>query len=94
LPDSQAGYFRGFELRTFFAADDDQENSSDQRQTAEYRRYRNVLLIFPGGVDRSDVQNLFLTRVSESLVGECQPTQHNQENSNPNDRFHASFCVG
>jgi hypothetical protein len=94
LPDSQAGYFRGFELRTFFTANNDQDDSSDQRQATEDWRNRKVLLIFPGRVDRPNVQNLFLTRVGESLISERQPTENNQENSNPNDRFHANYSAG
>src|SRR5713226_247174 len=88
LPDSQAGHFRNFELRTFLASNDQQGNSADQRQPAQYRRNRNSLLIFPGGVDRPDIKNLFLMRISESLVGKGQSAQNNQENPNPDDRFH------
>jgi hypothetical protein len=29
-----------------------------------------------------------LMGISESLIGEGQPAQNNQENSNPNNRFH------
>jgi hypothetical protein len=88
LPDSQAGYFRSFELRTFSSADNDQDNSSDQRQTTKQWRDRNVFLIFPGGMDGPEIKNLFLMGISESLIGEGQPAQNNQENSNPNNRFH------
>jgi len=73
LPDSQAGYFRSFVLGTLLAADNDQNNSSDQGQPAEYGRNRNMFLIFPGGVDRPDVQNFFLMRIIESLIRQCQP---------------------
>jgi hypothetical protein len=88
LPDSQAGHFRNFELRTFLASYDEQGNSSRQRQPAEYWRNRNVLMVFPGGVDGPEVKNLFLMGKRESLIGEGQAAQNNQQNSNPNDRFH------
>ena len=88
MPDSQAGHYCGFELRNLFAADDDQGNSSDQRQATENWWNRNMLLIFPGGVDRPDVQNLFLPGVVESLIRESQPTKNYQENSDPDDWFH------
>lgn len=88
MPDSQAGYFRSFVLRPFLAANNDQDNSSNQRQTAECRRNRNVLLIFPGRVDRPYIQNLFLMGVSESLIRQRQPAKNNQKNSNPDDWFH------
>jgi hypothetical protein len=88
LPDSQAGHFRNFELRTFPASNDKQGNSSDQRQRAEYWRNRNVFMVFPGGVDGPEIKNFFLMGISESLIGEGQPAQNNQENSNPDDRFH------
>jgi len=77
LPDSQAGHFRSFELRTLPASNDEQGNSSDQRQPAEYWRDRNSLLLFRGGVDRPEIKNLFLMGIRESLVGEGQPTQNN-----------------
>ena len=88
MPDSQAGHFRSFELRTFFAAENDQDNSPDQRYPTEYRGDGNVFLIFPGGVDRADIQNLFLMGVSESLIPQRQPTQNNQKNSGQDDGFH------
>jgi hypothetical protein len=74
------GWFRTaglFELRTFPASNDEQDDSSDQRQSAEYGWNRNSLMIFPGGVDRPEVKNLFLMSISESLIGEGQPAQNN-----------------
>jgi hypothetical protein len=88
LPDSQAGYFRSFELRAFFAANDDQHNTADESQTTEHGGNPNMLLIFPGGVDWPDVQYLFLMGVSESLIGQRQTSKNNQENPNQNDWFH------
>jgi len=66
-----------FELRILFRTNDEQDDSSGQRQPSEYRRDGNVFLIFPGGVNRPNVQNLFLTGVIESLIGEGQPAQNN-----------------
>ena len=47
-----------------------------------------MFLILPGGVDRSDVQNLFLTRIVESLISKSQTAKNYQKNSNPDDWFH------
>jgi len=88
LPGSQAGYFRSFQLRTFLAPNNQQGNSSDQRQPAHYRRNRNSLLIVPGGVDGPEIEYFFSMGVGESLIRERQPTEDNQQNPNPNDRFH------
>ena len=88
MPDSQAGYYCSFELRTFLAANSKQGNSSDQRQTTEHWRNRNVLMVFPSGVDRSKIKNLFLMSISESLIGEHQATQNNQKNPRQDDWFH------
>jgi hypothetical protein len=74
------GWFRTaglFELRTFPASNDEQDDSSHQRQPAEYGWNRNSLLLFCGGVDGPDVKNLFLMGVIESLIGEDQPAQNN-----------------
>ena len=40
------------------------------------------------GMDRPDVQNLFLVRVRESLIREGQGPKNDKKNSNPNNRFH------
>jgi hypothetical protein len=76
LPDSQAGNFRSLELRTFLASDDEQGNSSDQRQPAENWRNGNVLPLFRCGVDGTEIENLFLMGVTKSLIGEGQPAQN------------------
>lgn len=41
-----------------------------------------------GGVNRSDIKNFFLVRITKTLVGESQPAKNDQDNSNPSDRFH------
>jgi len=87
LPDSQAGHFRSFELRTFLASNDKQDNSSDQRQPAEYRRNGNSVLSLCRNMHWSHIHYMFVTGVVESVMGEDQPAQNNQENSCPNDGF-------
>ena len=47
-----------------------------------------MFMIFPSGVDRTDIKNFFLMRISESLVCKGQPAQNNQKNSGQNDWFH------
>jgi hypothetical protein len=89
LPDSQAGHFRNFELRILFCSNREQDNSSRQRETAEYWWNRNTIVFFRGGVDRADIKYFFLVGVIESLIGEGQRAEYNQENSQPHDRFHS-----
>jgi len=45
-------------------------------------------MLFRCGVDRPDIQNLFLVRVRESLIREGQGSKNDKNNSNPNNRFH------
>ena len=87
MPDSQAGHFC-FELRGFLAPKDDQCDSSGQRKCTEDWRNGNSVMFFRCGVDRPDIQNLFLVRVRESLIREGQGSKNDKNNSNPNNRFH------
>ena len=45
-----------------------------------------------GSVNRSYIDDLFLTRITESLVDEGQHPQNRQQNSQHGDRFHV-FCL-
>ena len=90
-PDSQAGHFRSFELSTFPASNDEQGNSSDQRQPAEYGWNGNSVLSVCRDMHWSYIHYLFVMGVIKSLIGEHEAAQNNQENSNPNDRFHTDF---
>jgi len=87
LPDSQAGYSCSFKL-DFFASNDQESNSTDQCQSAKYGGNGNPLMILTRGVDGTEIKNLLLMSVSEALIGQRQPTQNNQENPSPNNRFH------
>jgi hypothetical protein len=87
LPDSQAGHFC-FELRGFLGSKDEQGDSSRQRKSAEYWRSGNSVMFFCRGVDRPNIQNLFLVRIRESLIREDQDAKNYKKNSNPNNRFH------
>jgi hypothetical protein len=42
---------------------------------------------------RPDIKDLFMTGVGDTLVGEGQPTQHNQQNPSQNYRFHIFRCL-
>jgi len=75
-------------LGTFFGADDEQDNSTDKRQTAEDGGNGNMFVFFGGGVDGPDIQDFFLMGVGESLIGERQGAENNQENSSHIDEFH------
>ena len=76
-------------LRTFPASNNQQGNSADQGQTAKNRRDRNMLLLVGGGVDGPEIEDSFPMGIIESLIGEGQAAQNNQQNSNPDDRFHS-----
>jgi len=76
-PDSQAGHFRSFQLSTFPASNDEQGNSSDQHQAAEYGWNGDPVMIFPSGVDGPKIKKPFLMGVAESLISEGQAAQNN-----------------
>jgi hypothetical protein len=81
LPVSQTGDFAGFKLRVFSEADEEQDDSPDQRQPAKQRRNRNMFMFFCGRMDRSDIKNLFLTSIVEPLIGKHKAAKNNQNNS-------------
>jgi hypothetical protein len=70
------GHERSVELRTFPAPNKDQDNASNQRETAENWWNGNVLLLFRGSVDGPKVDNLFLMGVIETLIGKSQPAEN------------------
>jgi hypothetical protein len=45
-------------------------------------------MFFCRGVDRPNIQNLFLVRIRESLIREGQGAKNHKKNSNPSNRFH------
>jgi len=47
-----------------------------------------------GSVDRSNIKNSLLTGVIEALIGECERTKNDQENSKPGDWFHLHSLPG
>jgi hypothetical protein len=73
-----------FELRLLPNSSGEHEDSAHQRQPAEYRRNRHVLMFFGSRVDRTDIKNFFLMGVVETLVGKGKTAQNNKENSTPN----------
>src|ERR1700738_314234 len=77
LPDSQAGHFRGFELRILFRSDGKQDDPSRQREAAEYWWNRKSVVVFCSGMDRPDINYFFLMGVIESLIGKAQRAQYN-----------------
>ncbi len=48
-----------------------------------------MVLFIRSGVDRADIKNFFPMGVGETLVGEGQAAQNNQENSNRKNGFHS-----
>ena len=75
MPDSQAGHFCNFELRSFLGSKDEQCDSARQYKSTEDWRNGNSVMFFRCGVDRPDIQNLFLVRVRESLIREGQDSK-------------------
>ena len=43
---------------------------------------------FCGDMRRSHIEDFFLARVVDALIGEGQRTQNDEQNPNPTDRFH------
>jgi hypothetical protein len=82
------GHFRKFELRLLLDSRDEHNDASCQREPSEYRWNRNVVVFFRGCVDRSEIENLLLVSVGESLIGEREAAQNDEENSAPNVGFH------
>jgi len=76
LPDSQAGHFRSFELRGLFRSNDEQNDSSHEREPAKYRRNGNSVMFLRGGVDRADIEYFFLMGIVEALIGEAKRAQN------------------
>ena len=87
MPDSQAGHFC-FELRGFLGSKDEQGDSSRQHKSTDDWGNGNSVVFFRRGVDRPNIQNLFLVRICESLIREGQGAKNHKKNSNPNSRFH------
>ncbi len=76
------------ELGTLFRANDDQDDTSDERQTARDGRNGNMLVLVRGGVDGADIQDFFLMGVGETLISEREAAENYQKNSNKNSGFH------
>jgi hypothetical protein len=75
-PTLRRGNFRSFGLRILFRSNNEQDDSSHQREPAQYRRNRHSVVLFRGGMDRSDIKDFFLMGVIEALVGEAERTQN------------------
>jgi hypothetical protein len=69
--------FAVFELRILPGSKDEQGDSSDQRQPAEYWRNGNSVLSVCRDMHGSYIQYLFVMGVIESLIDEGQPAQNN-----------------
>jgi len=58
--------------RSFLVADDEQDNSSDQREPAENGGNGNMFLLIGSGMDGAKIQDLFPVGIVETLIGESQ----------------------
>jgi len=69
---------RGFLLSLLFRAGDEQENSAGKRQASEDGRNGDMFPCIFRGVNRTDVQDISVARVVDSLVGENQGAQDDE----------------
>src|ERR1700687_235465 len=88
------GHVCNFELRLLPNSSSEHDDSAHQRQPAEYRRNRHVLMFFGSRVDRPNIKNFFLMGIVETLVGKGKTAQNNKENSTPNQRSHGDRSGG
>jgi len=72
---------------------DQQRNPTDERQPSKNGRKGNSLSGSRGDMKRPDINDLFMTGVGDTLIGEGQPTQYDQQNSSQNYRFHIFRCL-
>jgi hypothetical protein len=72
-------------------ARDKQGDSSNQRQSPNYRREGNPFMLLSRGMNRPNIKNLFLMSIIDALIGKGQCAQDHQCNSNQGDRFHSVF---
>lgn len=77
-----------FELRLFLRSDNEQDNSSRQCQPSKYWRNGNPVMIFSADMHGPHIHYVFAVGVVESLIGQGQPANNNQEKSGQDDRFH------
>jgi hypothetical protein len=82
------GHSCRFELRTFLAPNDEQGNPSDEREPAEDWRNGKSVLGLRGDVHWTYIHDVVAMGVVESMVGECESAENDQENSSEDDRFH------
>ncbi len=74
-------------LSLLLRAHDQQTDSSDERQAPNYRRQRNSFLGVFSGVNGPDIKDVFLTGISDPLIGEGQRTQNDQHDSSYRHRL-------
>lgn len=64
------GILQWFRTMSFSDANKQDGSPANKSQPTKYWWNRNVFVLFGGHVDRSDVEDLFLSRVTEALIGE------------------------
>ena len=66
---------REFELRTFFAAENDQSDSTDERNAAQYWRNRDAVLSVRRDVHGAYIHNVIAMGVAETVIGESKSAE-------------------
>src|SRR5208282_6806258 len=82
------GHSCRFELRTFLASNDEQSNSSGEREPAENRWDGDSVLSLCRDVHWSHIQNMLAAGVIKALISEGQRAQNHQNNSSQRAWFH------
>src|ERR1700676_3799089 len=75
-------------LRFLLHTHNEQESPGRQNQPSDDGWEGNVFVSVCRGVNRTDIDNLFASRITKSLVDESQPSENNEQNSQHGDRFH------
>jgi hypothetical protein len=88
LPDSQAGTLGEFKLRTFFAPDDHQSNSTDEREPSDDFGNGDPILRIRRDMHGPKIHDMFATGIGETLIGERQSSENYQDNASYRDWFH------
>jgi hypothetical protein len=78
-----------FGLRTFFAPNDHQSDSTDEREPSEDWGNGDPILRLRRDMHGPKIHDMFPTGVGEALVGKRQRSENYQDNSGYRDWFHS-----
>jgi len=67
--------------KLFFLPCYEKHNTANKRHCARDRRQRHVVCLFASGLDRSNVNNLFISRAGKPSPRQTKQARHNQDYS-------------